>query len=266
VSQPLVPPIDRPVDLAEYGPDYTGDLDKDAAREEIERLRVRLDELQNALYADRRYALLVVFQGIDTSGKDSTINSVFRAAGPIGTAVVSFGVPNEEELAHDYLWRYHAKMPRRGFVTVFNRSHYEAVVVERVKGIVGADLWRRRYDEINAFEQYLAAQGTVIAKFFLHISKDEQRERLQERIDTPHKRWKFHLSDLEERKRWDDYQAAYADMLTYCNTRDAPWHIIPANRKWSRDVFVARALVERLERMDLRYPEPGKDLDGIVAE
>jgi PPK2 family polyphosphate:nucleotide phosphotransferase len=266
VSQAIVPPIDRPVDLAEYDPEYTGGLEKDAAHAEIERLRVRLDELQNVLYADRRFALLVVLQGIDTAGKDSTTNSVFQVAGPIGSSVVSFGAPNEEELAHDYLWRYHVKMPRRGNVTVFNRSHYEAVLVERVKGIVGEGVWRRRYDEINAFEHYLTAQGTVIMKFFLHISKDEQRERLQERVDTPRKRWKFRMSDLEERKRWDDYQAAYADMLTDCNTREAPWHIIPANRKWARDVFVARALVERLERLDLRYPQPEEGIGGLVVE
>jgi len=266
VTQPLVPPIDRPVDLAEYDPDYTGDLDKDQAKDEIETLRQRLDELQNLLYADRRYAVLVVFQGIDTSGKDSTINSVFQVAGPIGCSVVSFGPPNDEDLAHDYLWRYHRHMPRRGNITVFNRSHYEAVLAERVRGIVPPEVWRRRYDEINAFERYLAAQGTVILKFFLHISREEQRERLQERIDTPRKRWKFNRADLEERRRWDDYQAAYADMLTFCNTREAPWFIVPANRKWARDVFVARALVERLERLGLRYPEPEADIEGLVVE
>lgn len=265
MTQPLVPPIDRPVNLAEYDPDYTAGLDKREAKDELQDLRKRIDELQRLLYADGRFAVLVLFQGIDTSGKDSTINSVFQVAGPIGCSVVSFGPPTDEELAHDYLWRYHRHTPRRGHITVFNRSHYEAVLAERGQGIVPPEAWRRRYDELNAFERYLS-QGTVILKFFLHISNDEQRERLQARIDTPRKRWKFNRADLEERRHWDDYMAASADMLTFCNTREAPWCIVPANRKWVRDLFVARTVVERLERLQLRYPEPEAGIEGIVVE
>ncbi|MGE5595456.1 MAG: polyphosphate kinase 2 family protein [Hyphomicrobiales bacterium] len=254
MSQPLVPPPGEPVDLAQFDPGFTGGLKKGDATDDIEALRVRLNDLQDLLYAAKSHAVLVVLQGIDTAGKDGTIKSVFEAVGPLGCSVVSFGVPTEEELAHDYLWRYHLNTPRRGRITIFNRSHYEAVLVERVKQIVPPEVWQRRYDEINRFEEYLTVQGTVILKFFLHISKDEQRERLQERIDNPRKHWKFRRADLDERLLWDDYQAAFQDMLTRCNTPFAPWHIVPADHKWYRDVVVARAIIERLESLDLKYP------------
>lgn len=265
-QQPVIPPFGRDFSIAEYDPRYTGGMTKEEALAEIVALRTRLNELQNLLYADRRYAVLVILQGIDTSGKDSTINSVFAEVGPLGCRVVNYGVPNAEELSHDYLWRYHRDMPPRGQITIFNRSYYEAVLVERVKQIVPESEWRQRYEHINAFERYLEGQGTMIAKFFLHISKDEQRERLQERIDNPAKHWKFRKNDLLERAYWDDYQAAFEDMIDRCNTKVAPWHVVPADRKWYRDVVIARALVQELEALDLRYPPAEEGLEGLKVE
>lgn len=264
--QPLTPPRGKTFHLADYDPGYSGDFDRARAEAEIAALRTRLNELQDLLYADRRYALLVVLQAIDTGGKDGTIKSVFQEVGPLGCNVVSFGVPTAEEAAHDYLWRYHRTAPERGKVGIFNRSYYESVLVERVKDLVPRDVWKRRYDEINQFEEYLGKQGTKIAKFFLHISKDEQRERLQERIDNPKKHWKFRKADLDERLAWDKYQEAFEDMVDRCNTEDAPWHVVPANRKWYRDVVVAKALIELLESLDLRYPDPEPGIESLKVE
>ena len=262
-GQPLVPPRDRKFRLAEYDPRDTAGIERGSAEAELDRLRLRLDGLQDLLYADRRVALLVVLQGIDTAGKDGTIRSVFREVGPLGTHVVSFGVPTEEEAAHDYLWRYHLRAPRRGQLIIFNRSHYEAVIVERVKELVPVESWKARYAQINAFEEYLASEATVVMKFFLHISREEQRERLQKRIDDPAKRWKFRSGDLEERKSWDRYQDAFEEMVARCNTKHAPWHVVPADHKWYRDLVVARALVAKLESLDLRYPQPEAGVAGL---
>ncbi|MBA4179781.1 MAG: polyphosphate kinase [Anaerolinea sp.] len=263
MSQPLVPPSGKKFQIRDYQPGYTGDLTREVAEAEIVSLRIRLNDLQNRLFADRRYALLVILQAIDTGGKDGTINSVFQEVGPLGCSVVSFGVPTEPERAHDYLWRYHRETPERGKVVIFNRSHYESVLVERVKNLVPKDVWRTRYEQINTFEQYLSGQDTVIMKFFLHISKDEQRQRLQERVDDPKKQWKFRHGDLDDRKLWDDYQSAFEDMVDRCNSDVAPWHVVPANKNWYRNVVVARALVERLEKLDLRYPEPEEGIAGL---
>jgi len=264
--QPLVPPRGKEFHLSDYDPGYSGDLDRVRAEAEIAALRIRLNDLQDLLYADRRYALLVVLQAIDTGGKDGTIKSVFQEVGPLGCNVVSFGVPTAEELAHDYLWRYHKVAPERGKVTIFNRSYYESVLVERVKDLVPKDVWKRRYDEINQFEEYLGKQGTKFAKFFLHISKDEQRERLQERIDNPKKHWKFRKADLDERLAWDRYADAFEDMVGRCNTEDAPWHVVPANHKWYRDVVIAKALIDLLESLDLRYPDPEPGIESLKVE
>lgn len=263
MSQHLIPPRGKTVRLGEYDPGYTGGLAKEQALAQIPALRARLNELQDTLYADRRFAVLVVLQGIDTAGKDGTIKSVFQDVGPLGCSVANFGVPTEEELAHDFLWRYHAKTPAKGKFTIFNRSYYEAVLVERVKNLVPEMTWQRRYGQINAFEQFLVEEGTVIMKFLLHISNGEQRERLQERIDNPKKHWKFRAGDLEERRHWDQYQEAFEEMLSRCHQDDAPWHVVPANRKWYRDIAVARALVDRLEGLGLRYPGPFEHLSGI---
>ncbi len=263
MSQPLIPPCGQPVDLRGYDPAFTGNLAKEQARQLLPALCERLNELQDTLYADRRFAVLAVLQGIDTAGKDGTIKNVFRDVGPLGCSVANFGVPTEEELAHDFLWRYHRETPARGKFVVFNRSHYEAVLVERVKSLVPEATWQARYDQINAFERLLVDEGVVVMKFFLHISREEQRERLQERIDNPKKHWKFRQGDLEERRNWDRYQQAFAEMLSRCNPAHAPWHIVPADHKWYRDLVVARALVDRIEALGLRYPGPFEHLAGI---
>ena len=265
MSQPLTPPRGKKFEIKEYDPAYKGDESKDAAEVELAALRLRLDELQNLLYADDRFAMLIVLQAIDAGGKDGTIKSVFQQVGPLGCSVVSFGVPSKHELAHDYLWRYHREAPGRGDVVIFNRSHYESVLVERVQGLAPKEVWKARYDQINQFESYLSGQGTVVMKFFLHISKEEQRERLQARVDDPRKRWKFRMGDLEDRKLWDEYQAAFEDMVDNCNTEAAPWHVVPANHNWYRDLAVARALVKKLESMDLRYPEAEAGVAGVTV-
>ena len=188
------------------------------------------------------------------------------AFNPQGCSVTPFKAPSADELAHDYLWRIHRAMPGKGEIVVFNRSHYEDVLVVRVHDLVPKEVWSRRYDQINAFERLLVEEGTTILKFFLYIDRDEQRARLQARLDDPSKRWKFRLGDLEERKRWDDYTAAYEDMLDRCSTDDAPWYVIPANRKWFRNLAVAEILADTLDDLNPRYPEPEEDLAGVVVE
>jgi PPK2 family polyphosphate:nucleotide phosphotransferase len=261
-DQPIVPSPGQAIKLKDHDPAETHGTSKEDALGRIDALRLRLNELQDVLYADKRYALLVVLQAIDTGGKDGTIKSVFREVGPLGCAVANFGVPSAEEAAHDYLWRYHVQAPGRGKVVIFNRSYFESVLVERVEALAPEKVWRRRYDEINRFEAYLTAQSTVVMKFFLHISKDEQRARLQERIDNPKKRWKFQSADLHERLKWDDYQQAFEDMVNNCNTEPAPWHVVPADHKWYRDVVIAKAIIDRLETLDLHYPEPAAGIEG----
>jgi PPK2 family polyphosphate:nucleotide phosphotransferase len=265
MSQPITPQPRSEVDLADYSPDYTGEIKKSKGKEERHALRRELGELQDLLYADRRYGILVVLQGTDTSGKDSSANSVFEQVGPVGCSVMNFGVPSAEEASHDFLWRYHEHAPERGKIAIFNRSHYEAVLAERVKNIVPESIWRPRYDQINRFEDMLVREDVLVLKFFLHISHDEQRVRLQERVDNPKKHWKFRAGDLEDRNNWDNYQAAFADMLSYCNTEYAPWHIVPSDHKWYRDVVILRALVARLKALDLRYPMADEDISGLVV-
>ena len=264
MSQPLIPPTDKKFKISDYDTSHTGGMSREAAEVEIVSLRIRLNDLQDHFFADRGHALLVVLQAIDTGGKDGTIKSVFQEVGPLGCSVVNFGVPTALELAHDYLWRYHNETPERGKVVIFNRSYYEAVLVERVKGIVPDKVWRDRYEQMNGFERYLTGQGTVVMKFFLHISKEEQRERLQQRVDSPKKQWKFRMGDLDDRKLWEPYEAAFEDMVDKCNTDFAPWHVVPADKKWYRDVVVARALIERLEKLDLHYPEPEAGIKGLT--
>lgn len=265
-GHPIVPDPGKKVDIREYDPGFTGALTKEQALAEIAELRIRLNELQNVLYADERFAVLFILQAIDTAGKDSTINSVFQEVGPIGCRVESFKVPTPEELAHDYLWRYRKVTPGKGHITIFNRSHYESVLVERVKKLVPKDTWEKRFEDINQWEEYLTRNGTIVMKFFLMISRDEQRDRLQERIDNPKKQWKFRLGDLDDRKLWDEYQEAYSDVITRTNTSHAPWHVVPADRKWYRDVVVAEALIKKLESLDLRYPPADPAILGMKVE
>lgn len=215
-----------------------------------------IDALQDRLWAEGKRALLVVLQGIDTSGKDGAVRGVFNQCGPLGVCVTAFGRPTEEELAHDYLWRVHAAVPKRGMIGVFNRSHYEDVLVVRVRKLAPMDAIERRYAQINAFEQHMSQNGVTILKFMLHISKDAQRERLQERLDDPTKNWKFNPGDLEDRALWDEYQKAYELMLERCSTEHAPWRVVPADKKWRRNAIIAASVRGALEDMAPQYLKP----------
>ncbi|MBQ0823944.1 polyphosphate kinase 2 family protein [Microvirga terrae] len=229
--------------------------DSDETKAATAALAKDIDILQDRLYAEGSRALLVILQGTDTSGKDGTIRGVFNATGPLGVSVHAFGPPSRLELEHDFLWRVHGACPRRGTIGIFNRSHYEDVLVGKVRKLAPEDVIEQRYEQINAFEKMLAENGTTILKFMLHISKDEQKERLQERLDDPTKHWKFNPGDLEDREHWDDYQEAYEIMLNRCSTPWAPWHIIPADRKWVRNAAIATIVKATLEEMDPQYPE-----------
>ncbi len=224
----------------------------------------RLEELQELLYAGGIHKLLLVLQAMDTAGKDSTIRHVFRSVDPIGVNVTSFKAPTAEELAHDYLWRVHAHTPGAGEIAIFNRSHYEDVLVVRVHDLVPEERWQRRYGHIRAFEQALADEGTTIVKCFLNISPEAQARRLQARLDNPQKRWKFRAGDLDERKLWPDYMAAYEEALSRTSTDAAPWYIVPSDRKWYRNLVVGDILIRTLEGLAMSYPEAEDDLDGIV--
>ncbi len=253
------------IELQAIDPDHTGLVTgKAIARDLLKVERKRIAALQERLFAEGRQSLLVVLQATDTGGKDGAIRNVFKGVNPQGCRVWSFGVPSDEELAHDALWRYHQRTPARGMIGVFNRSHYEEVLVVRVKGLVDEATWSRRYDEINDFERLLVNNGTRILKFYLHISKAEQKERLQSRLDDPAKHWKFRIGDLEDRARWDDYQAAFQDAINRCATPEAPWHVVSANRKWARDLAVARTIADALEEMDPQYPPEEPGLDTVV--
>lgn len=223
----------------------------------------RLADLQELLYAGRQHKLLIVLQGMDTSGKDGTIRHVMRGLSPAGVRVTSFKRPTETELAHDFLWRVHAEVPGSGEIAIFNRSHYEDVLVVRVHGLVPEKVWRKRYDSINEFERLLSESGTKILKFFLHISKDEQRKRLQARLDDPTKRWKFQHGDLEERKLWTEYQAAYEEAIQRTSTPAAPWIVVPANKKWARNWVVAKEISTAMEKLRMEYPQPDLSLERI---
>jgi PPK2 family polyphosphate:nucleotide phosphotransferase len=242
------------------------DGDKRAGREAAKELNNRLESLQEVLYAEGKHKVLIVLQAMDTGGKDGTIRHVFDGTNPQGVTVASFKKPTPEELAHDYLWRVHARTPQNGQITIFNRSHYEDVLVVRVHGLVPQEVWGRRYEHINAFEKLLADEGTTILKFFLHISKEEQRERLQARLDEPDKAWKFSMGDLDERKLWDSYTGAYQDALERTSTEWAPWYVVPADRKWYRNIVISQVLVETLESLDMAYPEPEPGLESVVVE
>jgi PPK2 family polyphosphate:nucleotide phosphotransferase len=264
VAKYLVKP-ETDVELAKWSTSDTDgfDGDKEAAAETLVELNDRLAELQTLLAAEGKHKVLVVLQGMDTSGKDGTIKHVFRTINPIGVNVANFKRPNDVELAHDYLWRVHHNAPSNGRLTIFNRSHYEDVLIVRVHGLVPDKQWKRRFGHINDFERMLADEGTVIRKFFLHISKDKQKERLEERLSNPRKQWKFEHGDVDERKLWDQYQAAYADAIGRTSTSYAPWYIVPSDRKWYRNLVVSQILIDTLEGLDMSYPEPAQGLENI---
>lgn len=251
-------------DLSDGTARYNGELhDEDELRERLQSLGKRMDELQTALFAESKRALLVVLQGRDGSGKDSTIRRVFGTLNKQGCTVTGFKVPSPLELSHDFLWRIHQAMPPKGIVGVFNRSHYEDVLVVRVHGLVPEAVWRPRYQQIASFEQYLTESGVTIRKFFLHISREEQRKRLEERFDDPTKNWKINPEDLGERRLWNEYTLAYQEALTRTSTAEAPWYVVPADKKLPRDVLVAQALVDALEKLDPRFPGPPERLDEL---
>ena len=246
--------------LSDFDPDDTGPFkDKDEAEDATERDIKKLRELHEKFYVDNRHALLVVLQAMDTAGKDGTIKHVFSGINPAGCTVTSFKKPSEEELDHDFLWRIHKALPPRGNYGIFNRSHYEDVLVVRVHNLVKPAIWKQRYEHINDFERGLAESGMLVVKFFLNISKDEQKERLQARLDDPAKHWKFDPNDIKERGYWDDYMAAYQDAIGKCCAPHAPWYIVPANKKWYRNFVVANALLRTLERLELEFPKPDFD-------
>jgi PPK2 family polyphosphate:nucleotide phosphotransferase len=250
--------------LSKADPDDTGDLSgRGGAARQLKKNVERLNELQSLLYAENRRGVLIVLQGMDTAGKDGTIRHVMTGVNPQGCRVVSFKVPAGEELKHDYLWRVHRAIPPYGEIGIFNRSHYEDVLVVRVHNLVPVQTWNERYEQINCFEKMLSENNYVILKFFLHISNDEQKKRLQARIDDPRKNWKISTGDFEERQYWDDYLSAFDDALTRCSTLWAPWHVIPSNRKWFRNLAVSEIIVETLEKMNMRYPEPAVDLNAL---
>jgi PPK2 family polyphosphate:nucleotide phosphotransferase len=254
------------VRLADVDPNETHGRSKAHADEELARGLERLTSLQDRLWAEAKHPILIVLQGIDAAGKDGTVRHVMTAFNPMGCLVTSWKAPTPVELAHDYLWRIHQRTPARGEISIFNRSHYEDVLVVRVHDLVPKAVWSKRYDQINAFEELLTSSGTTILKFFLWIDKDEQKQRFQARLDDPDKRWKFRLRDLEERKLWDAYVEADEAMLERCSTDAAPWYVIPANRKWFRNLAVADIVAETLEELNPQYPPSPDDLTGVVVE
>ncbi len=255
----------KKVDLTEWDPRDTNGYDggKNEAKEELDELTAKLEDLQEQLFAEGKHRLLIVLQGMDTSGKDGVIRHVFEGVNPQGVRVASFKVPTSVELGHDYLWRVHAETPMNGEIVIFNRSHYEDVLVVRVHELVGKRIWSKRYRQINEFERILTEEGTTILKFFLNISMDEQKERLQSRLDDPHKHFKFNVNDLKERKLWGEYTLAYEDVLNKTSTRWAPWYIIPADRKWYRNLLIGRIMVNTLQRFKMKYP--GLDVDPATV-
>ena len=254
------------VRLADIDPNETHGRDKQSSAADLQTGLDRLTALQDRIWAEQKHPVLIVLQGIDAAGKDGSVKHVMSAFNPMGCAVTSFKVPTPIELGHDYLWRVHQRVPGKGEIAIFNRSHYEDVLVVRVHDIVPKKVWSKRYDQINAFEELLASSGTTIIKFFLWIDRDEQKARFQDRLDDPDKRWKFRLGDLAERKLWDSYVAADEELLRRCSTDSAPWYVIPANRNWFRNLAIADIVADTLDDLNPQYPPSKEDLTGVVVE
>lgn len=250
--------------IAERSTDDKLGFDKDDGEKRLEQLVERIDELQYRLYAEGRRSVLLVLQGLDASGKDGVVRRVFEGVNPMGVTVTSFKAPVGAELQHDYLWRIHGALPRRGTVGVFNRSHYEDVVAVRMYEIAPETVWRPRYEHLREFERMLVDEGTTVVKVFLNVSREEQRVRLQERVDDPEKRWKFRAGDLDDRKLWPTFMQAFEDVLSKTSTARAPWYVVPADRNWVRNLAVAKILLATLADMDPKLPEPEAGLDGII--
>jgi len=249
--------------LSDYSPDDLGDFEgkKQKGNEKLAEYRAEIDRLQELLYCEHKHRLLVVFQAMDGGGKDGTVRAVFDGVNPQGVRVTSFKVPTEIELDHDYLWRIHAQTPGKGEIVVFNRSHYEDVLVVRVHNLVPKEVWKKRYKQINDFEQQLAEEGTTILKFFLNISLDEQKERMLERLEMPEKRWKFNPGDLDERKLWPEYMNAFEEAIEKTSTKWAPWYVVPANRNWYRNLVVASVIADTMRSWKMQYPDPQIDVE-----
>lgn len=267
----------REFHLKSHDSDETGDLDKDRAKEIIEANRGRLRDLQERLYANDRWSMLLIFQGMDAAGKDSAIESVFQGVNPQGCEVYAFKTPSSKDLDHDFMWRSTICLPERGRIGIFNRSYYEECLIVRVhpeilakqripEKLVTKNIWRERFEDISAFERYLARNGTVILKFFLNVSKDEQRQRFLARLEDKSKNWKFSVGDIAERALWDRYQAAYQDVIRHTSAKHAPWHVVPADHKWFARVVIGSAIVSALEGLELTYPKVGKDAQREFAQ
>lgn len=256
------------VDLAQWDANDKSEFDgsKEEAQDKLSKLLRQLDSLQELLYAEHAHRVLVVLQGMDSAGKDGTIRHVFQGVNPQGVQVASFKVPTAQELDHDFLWRIHAHTPGKGQIVIFNRSHYEDVLVVRVHGLIDPKAWRRRFADINHFEETLANEGTSIVKFFLHIDADEQRSRLEARLQDPDRHWKFNPEDLKERKLWDQYMRTYEEVLCETSTEWAPWYVVPSNRKWYRNLVVSAVLVEKLKELKMEYPKPPPGLDKLKVK
>ncbi len=253
--------------LAKVSTDDTGYFKaKEDAADETERNLKRLAKLQEVLYAQEKHSVLIVLQAMDTGGKDGAIEHVFKSVNPQGCTVTSFKVPTSLELRHDFLWRIHQAVPPRGMIGIFNRSHYESLLVERVHQLVPEKVWSKRFDRINEFEKLLCNEGTTVIKFFLHISKQEQKRRLQARLDDKKRHWKFNIGDLAERKLWDEYQEAYEDVLRKCSPEDAPWYIVPSDHKWFRNWVLSDTIVRTLEKLRMDFPPPAEGLDTVKID
>ncbi len=253
----------KKLSLKNLDPDDCGGLDKEATQKKTDKLCRHIGELQELFHANASHALLLVFQGMDASGKDGSVKSVLEHVNPAGVETNNFKSPSTEELAHDYLWRIHKAMPRYGSIGVFNRSHYEEVLIVRVQGMKPPKVWKQHYEQINLFEKMLAENRVKILKFYLHISKNEQAERLRARLQMPSKNWKFSAADMEMRKKWDDFQEAYEDAISKCDTPWAPWHLIPANHKWYRNYLIAKTVASAMESFKMDWPKPKEDLSSI---
>lgn len=260
-AQPLL--VTGKIKLKNFDPSYSAGLDKEETKAKVQELGRRIGELQELLYANSQHSVLLLFQGLDASGKDGTVRRVLEQVNPVGVEVANFKVPSDEERAHDFLWRVHREVPRYGNIGVFNRSHYEAVLAERVLGIVDRKTWVERYDQIIAWERMLVQNRVVLLKFYLHLSRKEQAERFRDRLDNPKKHWKFSPADLTVRKQWNAYTVAYEDMLNATSHEHARWHVVPADRNWFRDFIVAEAVVKAMESLQLKWPKARQDFSKI---
>jgi PPK2 family polyphosphate:nucleotide phosphotransferase len=267
IAESFIVNPDMQIKLSDWDPSFTGGISKIYAENLlVNEFMYRMSNLQYKLFADKSQALLIILQGMDASGKDGTIKQATNALNPQSCKVFSFKKPTDEEISHDYLWRIHRHIPAKGEIVIFNRSHYESVIEERVHKIVSETIWSKRYDQINQFEKYLFENDIQIIKIFLNISKDEQKERLEKRINDPTKQWKFSESDIIARKLWDDYIIAYEEMLRKCSTKYIPWYIIPSNNKWYRNFVIAQIIINTLDSMDLKFPKSTIDLSKLVID